>query len=55
MGKYRIYLNRGTRCQDQILRGASFQEIKSPIGTADSNNDSLHEEDLDYELMSPGQ
>ena len=29
--KYRIYSNRGSQYQDQILRGASFQKKKKPI------------------------
>ena len=53
---YRMYPNRCTRCQDQILTGASFFKKSRDqyiLGAACSNNDSILEEDLDYEPMGP--
>ena len=48
--KYCIYSNWGTKCQDQILRGASLQKRQR---TNLCLVISTHEEDLDCELMSP--
>ena len=42
----RIYSNRGTQCQDQILVLFVY------IGTSDSDNDSVHKQNLDYVPMS---
>ena len=55
INKYRIYSNWGARCQDQILKVLFSKNQKDQyiIGTADSDNDSTHKQDLDYEPMSP--
>ena len=45
LSRYHLYSNRGTRCQDQFLRGCLFSQ--------NQRTSIVYEEDSDYEAMSP--